>query len=279
MSSNLSSNRKNPPRPHSSQQQESDNFQARPSRSLGRNAPGVAQADGSSWQEYLAVCEIQEKLQVRSYFENLTTGKRVWDEPPSGASHIIPATEEMRRMATMQLDDLYVATMANGSGDNGSGGDQNNDSKNKGSNKSDDKKKMGGIKSLFKFGKKDKDSNANPKETKIQYRPGSNLLATVSGENGSGSRTQRTDRHLQAAIAQSLAESSGVASGSSFQHQPDFSDHPDSDLAKAMALSLNESAGMSTSASPDAAAASAVTDDEDEILRRVLEQSKLEAAK
>jgi Ubiquitin interaction motif len=238
-----------------------DHFQARPSNRLGRNAPGVAQADGSTWQEYLAVCDVQEKLQIRSYFQNLTTGKRVWDEPPSGASHIIPASEEMHRMATLQLDELYVAT-TNGEGDG-----------NKNDKKSDKEKKKSGLKSLFGLGRnKTRDNNATSSSNggstnnkKIQYKSGSSLLA------GSNSRV---DPHLQAAIAQSIAESQGIPSSLSNTDNavnPSSGSHQeaDPDLAMAMALSLS-TAG--------AASSPKTLNEEEEMLRRALEESKLESA-
>lgn len=50
------------------------------------------------------------QLTLRSYFQSKSTGQRVWDEPPSGASHVVYASEEVRRMATIQMEDLQVST-------------------------------------------------------------------------------------------------------------------------------------------------------------------------
>jgi hypothetical protein len=164
-------------------------------------------------------------------------------------------------MATMQLDDLYVATM-------------DRDDQNKGKAANTDKKKKSGIKSLLGKlgGKKDKDnSSTTSKNKKIQYKPGSNLLAVG---NDSASRSMRADPQLQAAIALSLAESSGVTGT---LNEPPFQEYEhDPDLAKAMALSLSSVAAATQSSTQ---AVATISDDEDEILRRVLEQSKLEAAK
>lgn len=244
-----------------------DNFQARPSQRLGRNAPGVAQADGSTWQEYIAVCEVQEKLQVRSYFQNLTTGKRVWDEPPSGASNIIPASEEMRRMAALQLDELYVATT--GDGDGGEGSSTNNTNANKSDNM---KKKKPGLKSLFGMGRnKSTDSSStstNSNNKKIQYKAGSSLL--VSGGSSGG-----VDPHLQAAIAQSIAESQGIPSSAAARnngvaaaatHQQS---EVDPDLAIAMALSLSDTTAAQHHTS---------NEEEEEMIRQALAASKLESS-
>ena len=90
-----------------------DRFEARPTAKIGKKI----EADGDTWQEQLAVCEApgstssdNNKLMIRSYYQNERSGKRVWDEPPSGASHIRHATEDMRRMAQVQLDELHVVT-------------------------------------------------------------------------------------------------------------------------------------------------------------------------
>jgi hypothetical protein len=48
-------------------------------------------------------------LALRSYFQSGRTGQRVWDEPPSGASNVVFATEEVRRMAEVQMRDLQVS--------------------------------------------------------------------------------------------------------------------------------------------------------------------------
>jgi len=71
----------------------------------------LAQADGDTWRERIAVCEGATaegapRLLVRSYFRNKRTGQRVWDEPPSGASNIRFATAEERRKADVQLNEL-----------------------------------------------------------------------------------------------------------------------------------------------------------------------------
>ena len=118
-------------------------FEARPSH---RVAASSIQSDGDVWQEMLAVCEppnngktdgLKKKkagwglmglgnkqsgagatsssqtnapsLVLRSYYECERTGKRVWDEPPSGASKVVQATDEMRQMAQLQLQELILS--------------------------------------------------------------------------------------------------------------------------------------------------------------------------
>ena len=211
----------------------------------------LIQADGDTWQEYLAVCEkwvpkkgnLRERsggkapsgrdksdflgpilkkafksfkkessnsnpnrdnnhVYIRSYFLNQRTGTKVWDEPPSGASSIIPATEEMRRMAEMQLGELCLSKKDDAAG----GRPENNSSSSAGSG-----------------------SGMN-----IRYKQGSSL-AGPSARSGAS----YNDRQLQEAIQLSLVESG----------------HRD--------RLVDQSHGES----------------EDEILRRALEESRLEAAR
>jgi hypothetical protein len=49
-----------------------------------------------------------DELQLRSYFQSQQTGQRTWDEPPSGASSIVYASEEARKMAMLQMADIQV---------------------------------------------------------------------------------------------------------------------------------------------------------------------------
>ena len=48
------------------------------------------------------IADASQRLQLRPYFQSRNTGKRVWDEPPSGASNIIYATPEARKMAQVR---------------------------------------------------------------------------------------------------------------------------------------------------------------------------------
>lgn len=52
------------------------------------------------------VAAASQRLTLRPYFQSRNTGQRVWDEPPSGASEILYATPEARRMAQAQLEEM-----------------------------------------------------------------------------------------------------------------------------------------------------------------------------
>ena len=52
------------------------------------------------------VAAASQRLTIRPYFQSQKTGKRVWDEPPSGASNIVYATPEARKMAHAQLEEM-----------------------------------------------------------------------------------------------------------------------------------------------------------------------------
>ena len=52
------------------------------------------------------VAAASQRLTLRPYFQSQNTGQRVWDEPPSGASNIIYATPEARKMAEAQLSEM-----------------------------------------------------------------------------------------------------------------------------------------------------------------------------
>jgi len=52
------------------------------------------------------IADASQRLQLRPYFQSRNTGKRAWDEPPSGASNIIYATPEARKMAQVSWYDV-----------------------------------------------------------------------------------------------------------------------------------------------------------------------------
>jgi hypothetical protein len=222
-------------------------------------------------------------LTIRSYFQNRRTGKKVWDEPPSGASKIVPASEEMRRMAAIQLDDLYVATATIGAdntniggiGSGGTGiddidvyGDNNNDGSNNTMDSSHTNKKKSFVNGLFRRSGADKKKeqtnvdgdvgdSANSSR-RIRYKPDSNLAMNgdavrnnnssrrISSNSNSSSNNRNTlnDRQLQEAIARSISDSHTSSHNHSGDDGNNMSYH-------------NET--------------------EDETLRRVLEESRLDA--
>ena len=79
-----------------------------------RVSADLAPSDGDVWQEKLAVCEGvhgdtgEPRLLIRSYYRNLRTQERVWDEPPSGAGTVLHADQEMRAKAEEQKLELQL---------------------------------------------------------------------------------------------------------------------------------------------------------------------------
>jgi len=82
-------------------------------------------ADRDVWCEYLAVVEIvipgntgakstgpRYELQIKSFFESTHTGKRSWDEPPSGATTIQYATDEEQTRAQNEMLMLQETTQS-----------------------------------------------------------------------------------------------------------------------------------------------------------------------
>ena len=156
-----------------------------------------------------------KKLIVRSYFQNLRTGRKVWDEPPSGASNIIPASEEMRRMAELQIGELYVSTTPPTGIE-----DFNNENKNDSSSNKNDRLKN----SFFRKGNaKTSTNNSNGGNTtstaartsigrRIRYKPDSSLNTTSSASDAGRSRISGetlNDQQLREAIERSMNESHG----------------------------------------------------------------------
>jgi hypothetical protein len=223
-----------------------DLFDARPSNRIGNVQ---VEADGDTWQETLAVCEAPPaaradagKLVIRSYYQNSRSGQRVWDEPPSGASNILPATEEMRKMANLQLSELHVVT--------GGVPDSNEPTP-----PTKTKKKRG----LFGFGKK-KDKSPKEDSRNIQYRPGSKMFSKKGNSPRVPTGEQNNDAQLQEAIARSLAESQGIPYVES--KAPPAMDDEELAMAKAISLSYAEDNGET----------------EEQILMRVMKESKEGAA-
>jgi len=49
--------------------------------------------DGDTWTEYVVIAD-KESGRLRSFFRSHLTNKCIWDEPPSGASHIVLVDEK-----------------------------------------------------------------------------------------------------------------------------------------------------------------------------------------
>ncbi|KAL7469054.1 hypothetical protein ACHAXS_009298 [Conticribra weissflogii] len=52
------------------------------------------------------IAAASQRLALRPYFQSQNTGQRVWDEPPSGASTVVYASSEARKMAQAQLEEM-----------------------------------------------------------------------------------------------------------------------------------------------------------------------------
>jgi hypothetical protein len=254
---------------------------ARPTQRMGH---AHIQADGDTWQEILAVVVKETKgtaggsstvpgaadistatatgqLMIRSYFQNKRSGKRVWDEPPSGASHVVAATEEMHRMASVQLQELQIvgaaaAATTTTTTDTSTGMG------------TETKKKRGFL--SFGFGKNSKHNNNtnNTVAARIRYKPGSSLVTPRPTSRGAkrgtgGTGTSVEDLQVQEAIAQSL--------GIMVQHQNyDDDDEDDEEMQMVKALSL------STAVNSNSADSDTMLENEQQLLARVMEESKLE---
>ena len=227
-----------------------DRFSAR--RSARVSTKKFAEGDNDTWHENLAVIENPQaasasaattpssgresndggnrnndgtasdaavpQLTLRSYFQSKATGQRVWDEPPSGASHVVYASEEVRRMAMVQMEDLQVSTdvvrqvsaTARAEDDRAANGDGNG---NKGRGKSSNRPKVLG---RFKIGGRqssssnDGDNNKTKQRLRpIRYKPGRAPYGATAAYSES-----INDAQLERAKMLSLQELSGAGSGS-----------------------------------------------------------------
>lgn len=167
---------------------------------------GVEFSDGDIWQEKLAVCEGVKKtgepdLLIRSYYRNLRTRERVWDEPPSGAGTVLHATVESRQQAEFQRSELQLTLEMIPE-------DESNPSK-----KSSPKKSKKGLFQSFRGKKKKKRPQVDTSK----------------------------DVNLQRAIAKSMAEQFKPTGGGMDEPTVlyDTGDNDDDDIALAKALSIS----------------------------------------
>jgi len=228
-----------------------DTFEARRSTRVAANKYCH---DGDSWQETLAVCEMpatkngEIKMKIRSYYSNQRTGDRVWDEPPSGASKILPATEEMRKMAELQLQDMQITFGAIPS-------------------PAGKEKKRGFFRKVLSPStttQSSSDANVTLPKLKVKYKPGS-ILSKVKKEPPT-KMDDSLDPEVQKAIALSMNDSG--ASASFFENdepviRSEVSFH-DQDIEMVMALSLSEAESKKKNSQMS----------EDEMLQRALMESR-----
>jgi hypothetical protein len=196
-------------------------------------------ADNDVWQEQLAVVEMvlpasgngndneQFTNAIRSYFVSTETGGREWDEPPSGASNVEYATEQMHAMAKAQmesiLEDLNIISAERQTEMGGGALSQASGSQALSATASS-KKKSKGLKKIFKR-KMNSDSSSR----------GSGA-APVGGGQARISRSEVYSRQIQRAMAMSLE---GMPADEQFGSRAVSEDEDDEELAMAKALSLS----------------------------------------
>lgn len=90
---------------------EEESFDGFSARELTRIPNLQIVPDHDIWVEHFSVVENSREIgkkKLRSYFESVSTGRRNWDEPPTGASSIRYASDHTRQMAGMQLNGLIL---------------------------------------------------------------------------------------------------------------------------------------------------------------------------
>jgi len=162
----------------------------RPSFRAKAAAAAVGNGDGDVWEEFLMVCQLEDKLVVRSYFKNSRTQKKVWDEPPTGASHVQAASATMRHQVEDELKNLQLAM------DVQSGNNSHENVPNETDGKNDDKKKSKKGRGIFNMFRK------KPKDTIAAGTNKSNT--TKKNKHGKSAPIPDGDEDIQRAISLSM---------------------------------------------------------------------------
>lgn len=273
-------------------------YEPRRSDRVGEAAYDLAQADGDTWVERIAVCEggaapttspsdhggtattlSSNQLVLRSYFRNQRTRQRAWDEPPSGASNIAFATADDRRDAELRRKELQDALDAvppdlDRGADGGAAG-------------------ASGAKPPTRGGKWGGGGGGGLGTQGLLGRFRKNHNNKASAPQTFRQLDESKDLNLQKAIARSMADQGGRRAESGGDSPPlwfDPDSHPtpaatqgayqpyedDEDVALAKALSLSESAQIPSRAS-SAVTSNNAASDEEAVLQRVLEESRRDA--
>ena len=66
-----------------------------PKKSKRYKRTSTAPGDQDTWTEHVVIVD-KSSYNLRSYFQSKLTGRCVWDEPPTGASNIVPFQKEER---------------------------------------------------------------------------------------------------------------------------------------------------------------------------------------
>lgn len=219
--------------------EDGDNYEPRRSNRIKQD---LTNADGDIWEEKLVVCEASaEKLVIRSYFKNSRTGRRVWDEPPTGASHIEHASSATRQEREEELQNLQMALSIQKEET-----EERNKKAGKGffsgflrkGNKTNDETVKGGGGGRFNFNKK------NNSQVSEHYE-------------------MEGDEDLQRAISLSMGLQEPP------NHYENEGNQEDIDMAKALSMSLNADSGVTPQYE---------SSQDDEMLRQAIEASQLTAA-
>lgn len=245
--------------------------------------------DGDVWQEHLVVCEAAgNKLVIRSYFKNSRTKKKVWDEPPTGASSIEPASPDKRTEAEGELKTLQAAmdgVSADANPDNNNGGSENGGKKSK--------------KSRGFFGAFRKKGSKNGPGTTANAKTGGMFSKRGSSSNN-GKKADDFgvdgDEDIQRAISLSMGlQNDTVASSqqtayNKYSKKKEWQEDQEAlEMAKAISMSEADANGHGVqSESPTTATVGAVTTTttdntnesttEEEMLQRAIEESRREHA-
>lgn len=208
--------------------------------------------DGDVWQEKLMVCEADgNKLVIRSYFRSTKSGKRVWDEPPTGASQIEAASAADRQKVQEELKNMQVAL------------DTNNENVGGEEGKGKAAKKSKGFFSAFRKSPKDKAGSSSS---------GGLFGKKKSDQHGKKSSVAKGDidgdEDMQRAISLSMGLNPDAADANSAANGGNSWDADDEALEMAKAMSISEAESASPAATHNFT--------EDEMLQRALEESKRE---
>jgi hypothetical protein len=175
--------------------------------------------------------EAKYELQIRSFFVSTKTGKKTWDEPPSGACVIEYANEEVRRMAEAQKQDLECVHLPHNNNDSNA-----KDSKNH--NRRMGNRIMKLIKRRNENGKGSDSDNGTNERRRVSVKKGSGMHNILNESQ----KFVNNDYDLECALANSMSESNDlerVLAKSLHDSCGKEKDEDEEELALATALSLS----------------------------------------
>lgn len=268
-----------------------------PARKSSRGSNSATVGDGDQWLEELVVCEAAgNKLVIRSYFKNRRTRAKVWDEPPTGASSIEPASTTKRREAEEKLKSLQCALDVNTIAGNTTAAAAAAASSDSSSKKS---KKGRGFFSAFR--KKPKDKNVAGTASGTSGTKGAFGRTNIGHASGANNGMVDGDEDIQRAISNSMglhqdptANSQQKAFNKIQKNNQWQEDQEQMEIA--MAISLSEAAGAGGGGGGGAdetppvaatapaensfnlAATTTTTTSEEEMLQRAIEESRWAAS-